>query len=449
MKFITTTFFYDFARYFDFIEMEILKKIPESSFFNISIYPCSEKYWNRIGIHSLQLARDHDSECDVYSYENYKSLIDELIKFNLETLKLHGRENEKQYLIELAVKYLNKLDPIFEREKFDYLISSGESRLIPSVVIYLAKKHGVKIIYFEQGPFNTTMLDTKGVNANISFKPTFKSLTAEEETRLSDFLSTYKNIPAKKFWLDKKNTQSNRYAKYLTLLSMYPPALLRRFISLDLQLGPTLYEGYIKPNITKLNNRLFKKRNNTNSTAISLADNDYIALYLQVPVDAQLISHSPYYNCFYEMLVDTLNAKPKHINLIVREHPMNRGKYDPRIYELIKQREDVWLENDVSLEILIKNSMCSVVNNSAVGIESLLFGVNVVCLGEAYYADKGITYDVRNNDYKEVLNQAMNTAFDSKKTNSFLYEFIFDYLSHGHFQDENLRIPEFIFSIMK
>ena len=448
MKFITTTFFYDFARYFNFIEMEILKKIPESSFFNISIYPCAEQYWNRIGIHSLQLASDHDSDCDVYSYENYKNLIDELIKFNLETLKLHGRENEKQYLIDLAVKYLNKLDPIFEREKFDCLISSGESRLIPSVVIYLAKKHGVKIIYFEQGPFNTTMLDTKGVNANISFKPTFKSLTVEEETRLSDFLSSYKNVPAKKFWLDKKNIQGNRYAKYLTLLNMYPPALLRRFFSLDLQLGPTLYEGYIEPNIKKLNNRLFKKRNNTNPTAISLVDNDYIALYLQVPVDAQLISHSPYYNCFYEMLVDTLNAKPKHINLIVREHPMNRGRYDPRIYELINQRKDVWLENDVSLEILIKNSICSVVNNSAVGIESLLFGVNVVCLGEAYYADKGITYDVRNNDYKEVLNQAMNTAFDSKKTNSFLHEFIFDYLNHGHFQDLKLRMSSKLMNLI-
>lgn len=440
MKFVTVTFFYDFARYFNKIEDVLLEKDNDASFYNISIYPCAHNYWKKKKKHSVLPWRLRKVDGH-YSYDSHRELIEDLIFFNAHSFQLYGKNRHKQLVLQ-CIDYLNKLDKIFYENDFDCLISSGESRLIPKVAIYLAKKYNVKIIYFEQGPFGTTMFDPKGVNANISFKPAFSELTDIEREKVFTFIDNYKKETKHKIWSKRNQGFMHKFSRLLTLINMYQPKIIENLLPVDLSLGQNFLIGYIKPKLFRPGKKIIKGNTNGKVMPVLKIEKPYIALYLQVPVDAQLIEHSPHYRCFYKMLCDVLEAKPQGVNLLVREHPQYIGKYDKRIYELIENHPSIFMENNVSLNKLIENSKCSIVNNSAVGIESLLLGRNVVCLGQSYYSNKGITFDYDGGNLEEVINKAIKSDFNRGRVESFMYEFIFKYLSLGHFQDTNFLYPD-------
>ncbi|EPR4991262.1 hypothetical protein ACU6DI_000245 [Vibrio navarrensis] len=438
MKIITVTYFYDFARYFSFLEDNMRNIYNSTDFFNVSMYPCAHRYWSKNNKHSV-IPAFSSSKKGEYSLSNNLNIVNELIAFNKKAFKFYNRDEEIK-LRENAINYLNYFDSLFKTENFDLLITSGESRLIPSVMIYIAKKYGVKIIYFEQGPFGKTMIDLKGVNANISFTPSFKTLSKQQEKQLDDFINVLES-KKEKFWSKECFGALDKMQRFLTICCMYQPRLIAHLLPTDLGVGPYFYQGYLLPKIKRF---MHKKRKPPKCMDVSNINKPYIALYLQVPVDAQLIEHSPYYDCFYQMVKDVINAKPAGYHLLIREHPQYVGKYDKRIYDLVSCCNDVSFQNEMDLKLMIRNSACSILNNSAVGIESLLLGVNVVCLGESYYSHRGITYDFDGNaeDLKFIIQQAVIEEFKVERVRSFMYEFIFEYLHDGHFQDYDLQYPE-------
>ena len=437
MKIITTAYFKDFARYILFLENEINVKTKTSHvFYNVSIYPCAHNYYLSRRKHSVYLPFVRVSS-DEYKLELHESLIEELICFNKKSLALYGKDFNLKLRIQ-AVKYLNILDGIFKNERFDYLISSGDSRLLPMVTIYLAKKYNVKIIFFEQGPFNTTIFDKKGVNANISFVPSFRKIKRNEIARLESFKRKYKSNNNEKYWTSIPYTFKERIFNIITLLLLYPPFVFSKLIPADLQIGAS-FSSLISG---KMSSRVKLASYKSKKSDIAVLPEKYIALFLQVPVDAQLIEHSPYYKCFYKMVKDVINALPDDYMLVVREHPQYKDKYDPRIYKLINMCSNVLLGNHFNLNELIVYAEVSVLNNSAVGIESLLLGTKVVTLGNSYYSGKGVTFDFNSNlSLEKLIKDAIHSKFHIERTNSFLYEFIFEYLCEGHFQDLNLVTP--------
>lgn len=438
MKIITVTYFYDFARYFSFLEDNVRNVCDSTQFFNVSMYPCAHRYWIKNNKHSV-IPAFFPSKKGEYSLKNNLDIVNDLIYFNKKAFGFYNRD-ETIKLRDNAIKYLNYFDALFKTENFDLLITSGESRLIPSVMIYIAKKYEVKIIYFEQGPFGKTMIDLKGVNANISFTPSFKALSKQQENQLDEFINLLEN-KKEKFWLKERFGVLDKMQRFFTMCCMYQPRLLAHLLPTDLGVGPYFYQGYLLPKIKRL---MHKKCKPSTCMDVSKIHKPYIALYLQVPVDAQLIDHSPYYDCFYQMVKDVINAKPTGYQLLIREHPQYVGKYDKRIYDLVSNCNDVSFQNEVDLKLMIRNSACSVLNNSAVGIESLLLGVNVVCLGKSYYSHRGITYDFDGNAENLIflLQKAVIEEFKLEKVKSFMYEFIFEYLQDGHFQDYELQYPE-------
>lgn len=437
MKIITVTYFYDFARYFFFLEKNIYDICDNAEFFNVSMYPCAHRFWKKNKCHSVMPALSFKRK-GKYSLDDNLDVVDKLISFNDQAFKLYGKD-EKLALRKVAVKYLNYFDEKFSENKFDCLITSGESRLIPSVLIYIAKKYDVRIIYFEQGPFGTTMIDNKGVNANISFAPSFRQLKQFEVNALSDFVRSIRK-PKQKFWVVEHFSFLDRVYRFITNVLMYPPRILERILPKDLNIGPGLLKGYVEPFVKKCLPDKLKLQKNFEVEYIS---EPYVALYLQVPVDAQLIEHSPHYQCFYHMVKDVIEAIPEGHSLLIREHPQYQGKYDSRIYTLVDKLENVFFQNHIDLAEMITRSSCSILNNSAVGVESLLLGVNVVCLGESYYSHRGITYDFDGNrdSLKGLIYSASMESFNVEKVDSFMYEFIFEYLQSGHFQDSELQFP--------
>ena len=78
-----------------------------------------------------------------YKIDQDQELLNNLISFHKKLYELYDVEVDKK-LKSRAVSYLNYFHHLFDKEKYDLLISSGDSRLIPECMIHIAKKKEYK-----------------------------------------------------------------------------------------------------------------------------------------------------------------------------------------------------------------------------------------------------------------------------------------------------------------
>ena len=126
-------------------------------------------------------------------------------------------------------------------------------------------------------------------------------------------------------------------------------------------------------------------------------DNFIFLLALQDDSDVNMIYHSPYFKNSLELLKGVYNNLPKNTQLIVREHPKQKGRYHKDVYHFINENPII-LDNKTPLSQLIDNVNVVVVNNSTVGIEALLKHKVLVVLGNTYYAFDEICLKLKNDD---------------------------------------------------
>lgn len=427
MNVLVTTYFQDFSRYFRYLEESLHEIQPNTKFDYLCYYPSSFFYLKKETGNITFIA----NESRKIKVENINSIVkdniykginlDEVILFNYRSQSMFGL-NKKVELKKKAIIYIEYFDQLFKRQKYDLFISSGDTRMVTEIAVLIAKKYNVKTLFFEQGPFRTTMLDSKGVNKNISFCDIKDLNYSVNKEKLVNFLNSYKAGSNKFIFKDK-------FIGKLDLLYLYPPKLLRTLFPIEFQTGESFFHKVVKVKIGKPKV----------SAQLEKYPEKFIALVLQVPVDAQMIYHSPIYNETYDMLQDVYNSLPSNYYLVVREHPGNRGNYDSRIYEFIKSKNNVLLINDGTLDELLTKAQVVIVNNSTVGMEALAYYKPVITLGEAYYNREGVVYHVQHkNQLKTYIEKAIIKGADRNSIRAFLYTFIFEYLYHGHFQDKEL-----------
>jgi capsular polysaccharide export protein len=440
MKVLTTTFYSDFTRYFNYLEDCFEKNIKNIEFYNISIYPSAHYQWKKYNKHSILLPsfvlKNHKRN---HKFNNlpkvYKEInLDEIISFSYKTQIMFGRD-EKTRLKQQAIRYIDFFEKLFKENKFDLYISSGDSRMLIQITDYFAKINNVKTFYFEQGPFGTTIIDEKGVNCNISFIDKIELDKNIDSHKTNLYIQNYyKNKPLN-YW---KNPPKSLYEKYISLLTffwMYPPKLLYGFFPIDTQMGSSFWNNKKQQIINR-----FSQKFNKNKVTIKRLPEKYIVFVMQMPTDAQLIENSPMYDSFYEMIQDIYNSIPRDYKLLVREHPNYLGKYQKKIYEFISQHENIILDNHTSLSETIINSSLIVLNNSTVGIEALSYYKTVITLGNAYYNREGVVYNLnKKEELKNLITQALKNPIKKENIDIFLYNFLFDYLYIGHFQDQELQ----------
>ena len=291
---------------------------------------------------------------------------------------------------------------ILSRKKnIKYVYLSGDSRLIIKSAEYAAKFNSCSIIYFEQGPFGTTILDTKGVNANCSF-------------RIVNFTEDLSSIKINK---SKKVT----WTKYFRISDLLFYNLLKyksKYLFNDL---PSFFN--------KKTNKIIKQKNN------------YILLILQVPKDANMILHSPNFSNHLDILKWTFQNLPLGIDLVVREHPNFIGSYEKELYNFIKTNDNIISLDNSDLNTSINNSILVVVNNSTVGIEAILQNKKLVVLGDCYYDKIKSVFKFENNK-SNILKKAINSKIDNKTGISFINYVLKNELIGFHFRDENLNISD-------
>jgi len=433
MTILAIGYYDDSARFFKSIKKALQKKIPNMHFKYINIYPSGYFYglvnwfnsslpiafiaWLRVLIHKRRYSSIVDNQ--------YHGIdLEKLISFET---KLNSFDSiQKTYLRYQACAYIDIIQEIFLNFQPKVLLLSDDSRLVVEVMKYFAIINRVKILYFEQGPFGTTILDDNGVNANSSIRT--KTLGVDmQHTDLK-----LKQINA--FFQRKKSIKYRRLPFYRGF----------DYISEYLFGSTFLYPIDLVVTKKKLNNSdLYTHLIEQKKIEVSQMDgkdNYYILLVLQVPSDVNLIYHSPFFNNHFEIVQAVYYAMPDKCHLIIREHPLYKSKYETQLYEFISDNTKIYIDTKSGLNKMIDASSVVIVNNSTVGIESIARFKSTIVLGNSYYDNESICFKLK---CKEDLSLLISSALVGQKNRDliveYLYSLCFEFLIDGHFRDNELE----------
>jgi capsular polysaccharide export protein len=346
----------------------------------------------------------------ITSQKEYKGLTyNDFIKFHVALDKTISTESLQLQVL----AYIDILSDIYTKFLPDYIISIGDSRMCIEIGLALAKQKNIKIYYIEQGPFNTTFFDEKGVNANLSIREDYKGIDIKAET----LPSTNK--------LNNKTKKYNRSPFYRGLdivikelfekTSIYPPDLIKTDV-----------------NSYKSKRRLKKQDN------ISKANKQIYLLILQIPLDVNMICHSPLFKSHLEIITSVYNNLPSDVELIIREHPLYINKYEASVYDFIAEN-NISIDNATNIDLAIDKAKVIIVNNSTVGIEAILRYKTVVILGNAFYDDDKIALKLKQrHELKTVLEKALNYSPNKNYIDNFKVLLFYKVLLAGTVSDKHL-----------
>lgn len=319
--------------------------------------------------------------------------------------------HEEEDLLRQAMAYIDILEQ--KIVGVDLLLLIGDSRLPFEIAKQMAKNVNIKIYHIEQGPFNTTILDQKGVNANLSvrgYMPKTK-INESEKTQAYKILEKQKN---KKYFRNPMYRGLDYLLEFFIMnTSIYPP---------DLKIAFSIIDKYIS-------NAGFK-----NFIAKEHIDKNIFLFACQVPFDVNITHHSPYYKKHADILKVIYFNLPTNSILLVREHPIYKNQYEEDFYNFIRKKERIFLAKDLDLQQAVELANTVIVVNSTVGLEAITKFKSVVVIGDSYYDNSNICkkYFLENN-LQKLLTESLSYT-PNKST-------VLDFINH---LSEKSLLPGFI-----
>lgn len=304
----------------------------------------------------------------------------------------------------------------------DYLLMIGDLRLPFEIARQWANRKNIPTFFIEQGPYATTMVDEKGVNANASIR---------------GFLPSKAEDIVKKEFVDKYINRE-RPQKY------FRSPLYR---GLDYALEFLLMKTAFFPPDLKVHHPIFSKKKHIQNIDIqfNIYENVFL-LIAQVPFDVNMTHHSPHYKNHADILRDVHQNLPKNSALIVREHPIFAGKYEKKFYDYIQQYDTVFIDNKTALSSILTKVDVVVVNNSTVGLEAIAQQKSVVVLANAYYDSSEICLKLtQREELPTLLQKALNFQPDEHQVTDFLYHFFTKQVVEGFITDKNLKAAKGVY----
>ena len=420
MKILSIGYYDDFARFFLEIKKEFIKKDKNITFKYLSLYLSGYLYFlfrlENVSFFSFKVWTNK-----ILNKNKYLNIIPETNIYKgvelKKIIKYHTLLNEEDELeLKLqAIAYINIIEKLLIEFNPDILILSGDSRMSIEIFNIKAKELNIKTYYFEQGPFGTTILDTKGVNANASFRN--KEIVTDKsiEEMSNSIENFYKRQRSAKYKRNPVYRGSDYIFQYLfSKIGLIP---------IDIKMEKETIE--IKDIYLSL------------STDVIVEEKKIFLLILQVPYDVNMVYHSPFYTNHFEIVKDVYSNLPLNTQLLVREHPLFKGKYEKELFEFMYQNK-ISLDSD-DLYSSINKSDVIIVNNSTVGIEAISKLKTLVILGNSYYDNTNICLKLKEKDnLNNLLSSAIDFVIDKKNVLSFLDDFLNNYLIDGHFRDTKL-----------
>lgn len=358
MKYLSVIYYDTFARFFCAIEDAVKANDSAAEFLHLAIFPSGWMYMKAQGRNVRLLPWQIRKPYAAASADN--AALDRIARYHAAAGARYG-SGYGEKLRDRARDYLGTMGRIVEEFRPDAVLFSGDTRIACEALQHHLDqiRYKGKRFYFEQGPNGTTIFDSRGVNANCSFREPAAMLTGE------GFIP---ETPAKqeKF---KRNPvfRGSDYAliSALRLFGKVPPEW--DAMSLD-KLPEADYLRCIE-----------RGRGNVR------VGSREILVALQVPDDANNIHHNPLGLGDVELVQWVLRASADlGLPVRIREHPLYRRRYTVDMYRLLVSSDRALLSDSSLNEDLAKAAVVVTVN-SMTGLDAYLRKISVIVLGNAFY----------------------------------------------------------------
>jgi len=346
-----------------------------------------------------------------------KSLCD-LILHERMTFNYH----DESYLLTKCQIYLEGLDSWLNTFKPDVVIQELGGFIAPMSFYYACRKNNIKHIFLEPMMFQGTIgFVEDAINYNIRVK---SRLTNKNVKKYIDKYITSQNavVPKK----DEHHFRDATFVKFFNFSNLRKLSLkvwYKYFMGLDQEYDAIA--NHVWRNFKMLINR--KKLTSFYWSIKNLpSDERYVYFPLHVPLDFQLTVRSKQWLNQISLLERISNFLPSGVELWIKEHPAAIGAYSIKELDKLLNSPNVKiihpLENSFSI---IHNSSAVITINSKVGAEALMQGKPLFVLGQAFYRNHGISYDISSiseleKELTDFLKNKSNLRPSNKKIQDFL-----------------------------
>lgn len=325
-----------------------------------------------------------------------------------------------------------------DQHTYDAVVVWNGYGIIVTIIAYIAKQKGIKIIYMENGTLpHTLQVDTGGVNASSNF---WKNLTNIEgiisnEQLLQQEINDLYNISKQRAKKQIKATPQ-KMLKWINLFSNYP--------------------GLATSNLHLIFKNIYARRvwARTSATLLETIPLPYIMVALQVHDDTQILINSPHIKSMPQ-LVDIVYQSFKDLankyTLVVKEHPEDVGRIS---YKEIKSRYPniLWIAK-CDMKELIKNSSLVITINSSVAVEALAQYKPVITLGNASFNLDGVVHYIHPDILEQIIKKTLFQPVNRFNINRFLDILLHQYLIKAYWTKPELsevtRVAEKINNLIK
>ena len=365
-------------------------------------------------------AKVKSEKINVKSVEK-KYKIESLLDVILHERVTFNNHNESHLLAKCHI-YLETLDSFLKIVKPDIVIQELGGFIAPMSFYYACKKNSIKHIFIEPMMFQGTIgfvEDTINYSIRVNEKIRNKSV--------NEYLDRY--ITSQNAVIPKKDEHHFRDA---TLVKFFN---FSNFSKLSLKVWYKYFLGleqeydaianHIWRNFKMLINR--KRLTSFYQPIKNLPTFErYIYFPLHVPLDFQLTVRSKEWLNQIALLEQISNFLPPGVDLWIKEHPAAIGAYSIKELDKLLKSPNVKiihpLENSFSI---IHNAFAVITINSKVGAEALMQGKPLFVLGQAFYRNHGISYDISSISELEkeltvFLKNKSNLCSSNKKIQDFL-----------------------------
>jgi hypothetical protein len=324
----------------------------------------------------------------------------------------YNRNNEHE-LLKKTIHYLQIMEKILAENDVKLVMQTTGAFAANQAVYYAARKNNIDHVFFEHSPFNEmTLFLLNTYSCDISNEIMNAPVSVEDKIKVENYIRKYDEQKFLRAASDNKHLYSDmRLRKIINAenAKKLKRKIYHKYISKEKEeydeIGWVIRNNFTKMFHRLLLSRYYVKPRNQNDK--------YIYFPFHVPSDTQLLIRSPMFQfqeCFIEYLSRSI---PFGYRLYVKEHPAAVGGYwNHIIKKLIKNYGNISLIHpQVNSYDLIRNASLVVTVNSSVGFEALLQNKKVVVVGDAFYKNRGVTFDVYNlNKLASVVNKALNSC---------------------------------------
>ena len=346
-----------------------------------------------------------------------KSLCDLILHERL-TFNCHN----ESYLFSKCGAYLDALSSWLNTIRPDVVVQELGGFIAPMSFYYACRKNNIKHIFLEPMMFQGTIgFVEDAINYNIRVK---SKLTNKNVKKYIDKYITSQNavIPKK----DEHHFRDATFVKFFNFANLRKLSLkvwYKYLLGLDQEYGAIA--NHVWRNFKMLINR--KKLSSFYWPINNLPDDKrYVYFPLHVPLDFQLTVRSKEWLNQISLLERISNFLPSGVELWIKEHPAAIGAYSIKELDKLLNSPNVKiihpLENSFSI---IHNASAVITINSKVGAEALMQGKPLFVLGQAFYRNHGISYDISSiseleKELTDFLKNKSNLHPSNKKIQDFL-----------------------------